>query len=100
VVQNSPGGGSVAADKKAFGEIGRFDESFVGWGGEDNEFWERALTRRAYSFGYLPFIHLWHESQSEKPSAQAGGGAARFNELARIPAEERIRRLVYSPPRP
>jgi hypothetical protein len=93
VVQNSPGGGSVAVDRKAYDEIGRFDESFVGWGGEDNEFWERAMTRRVYAFGYLPFIHLWHPSQMEKASAQAGGGAARFRELAAIPPEERIARL-------
>lgn len=93
VVQNLTGGGSVAADRKAYDEIGRFDESFVGWGGEDNEFWERALTRRVYSFAYLPLVHLWHEAQREKPEAQTKGGVARYAELSRIPPVERIARL-------
>ena len=86
-------GGSIAADRDAYFAIGGFDESFAGWGGEDNELWERAATRRTFTFGYLPFVHLWHAPQPEKPAAQAGGGAQRFAELTRIPAEERIRAL-------
>lgn len=86
-------GGSIAADRDAYFAIGGFDESFVGWGGEDNEFHERAATRRTFAFGYLPFIHLWHAPQAEKPGAQAAGGAARYAELSRIPPETRIRAL-------
>lgn len=86
-------GGSVAAARDAYFDIGGFDESFVGWGGEDNEFRERAETRGVFAFGYLPFIHLWHAPQPEKPAAQTAGGAQRYAELARIPAEERIRAL-------
>jgi hypothetical protein len=94
VVQNLLAGGSVAADRKAYFEIGCFDESFIGWGGEDNEFWDRATTRRVYSFAYLPFVHLWHQAQSGKVSAEAVGGRARYLELAGTPKEERIARLL------
>jgi len=85
-------GGSIAADRDAYFAIGGFDESFVGWGGEDNELWERAATRRTFTFGYLPFVHLWHAPQAEKPAAQTAG-VQRFAELSRIPVEERIRAL-------
>jgi N-terminal domain of galactosyltransferase len=87
-------GGSIAADRDAYFAIGGFDESFVGWGGEDNELWERAATRRTFTFGYLPFVHLWHAPQPEKPAAQTAGGAQRFAELSRVAVEERIRVLA------
>jgi len=66
VMQNSEAGGSVAMAADAFFAIGGYDESFVGWGGEDNEFWERAQTRRVWPYGYLPMVHLWHPPQPEK----------------------------------
>lgn len=66
VVQNLEAGGSVAVGCDAFFSLGGFDEFFVGWGGEDNEFWERALTRKAWSYGYLPIVHLWHAAQPRK----------------------------------
>lgn len=93
VVQNLLAGGSVAADRRAYAEIGGFDESFVGWGGEDNEFWDRASTRRVYAFGYLPLVHLWHAPQPEKAANEADAGRARREALARIPREERIAML-------
>lgn len=93
VTQNLLAGASVAADRDAYFAIGGFDEEFVGWGGEDNEFWERAATRRAFAFAYLPFVHLWHAPQAEKKTVQTSG-APRFTELSRIPPEERIRTLT------
>jgi hypothetical protein len=93
VMQNSIAGGSIAADRSAYLEIGGFDEGFTGWGGEDNEFLERASTRRLWAYGYLPFIHLWHASQTEKTVGSAGGGFQRMEQLARVPPEERIARL-------
>jgi GT2 family glycosyltransferase len=66
VVQNLEAGGSFGMARDAFFDIGGFDESFVGWGGEDNEFWERAQTRSVWPFGYVPLVHLWHEPQPEK----------------------------------
>lgn len=91
-------GGSTAATREAFEDIGGFDESFVGWGGEDNEFRERAESRgRVYGFGYLPFIHLWHAPQQGKIARAEAPAVQRFSELTSIPPAERIRRLKARP---
>jgi hypothetical protein len=100
IVQNLQGG-SVVASRQAFFEIGGFDESFVGWGGEDNEFRERAETSgRVNGFGYLPFIHLWHPAQSGKLAGPEAPAVKRYHELTSIPPAERIRRLRSRPFRP
>ena len=93
VMQNAEGGGSVAITRDAFDRIGGMDESFVGWGGEDNEFWERAQTCRVWPYGYLPLVHLWHPAQPEKQHSSSDGGATRYKYLETIPVEERIRKL-------
>lgn len=93
VVQNLKGG-SVAATKEAYLAIGGFDESFVGWGGEDLEFWERARAHgRVYEFGYLPIVHIWHRAQPGKVVGNAAPAMQRYEELHAIAPEERIRRL-------
>lgn len=92
VIQNLHGG-SVAITRDGYAAIGGLDEDFVGWGGEDNDFWERAETLRATRFGYLPIVHLWHAPQSEKLQANDAPAVKRYFELARVPAEERIARL-------
>ena len=93
VIQNLQGA-SIVASKQAYFEIGGFDESFVGWGGEDNEFWERAqLHGRVWSWGYLPFLHLFHGPQKEKLRGSEAAGIRRWREVAALPVEERIRRL-------
>jgi hypothetical protein len=92
IVQNLQGG-SVAAEREAFFAIGGFDESFVGWGGEDNEFWERAAsTGRVYDFGYLPIVHLWHAPQPGKVG-QTAPAIRRYQELTKISPQERIAAL-------
>lgn len=93
VIQNLRGG-SVAITAEAYRAIGGMDESFVGWGGEDVEFWERAETRPVTAFGYLPIVHLWHAAQPEKLQGHAAPAVGRYFELAAIPAEERIAKLV------
>jgi N-terminal domain of galactosyltransferase len=93
VIQNLVGG-SIAADARAFREIGGFDEEFVGWGGEDNDFWDRAeTTGKVYRFGELPMIHMFHAPQRGKLMGEAAPAVKRYRELESIPAEERIRRL-------
>jgi GT2 family glycosyltransferase len=93
VVQNLHGA-SIAVRRQAFFDIGGFDESFVGWGGEDNEFWERAqTTKRVYPFGYLPFAHLWHSPQKGKLTGSDAPAVQRYFELRDVSPEERIRRL-------
>jgi N-terminal domain of galactosyltransferase len=93
VVQNLEAGGSVAITREAYFAIGGFDESFVGWGGEDNEFWERASTRRVWPYAYLPIVHLWHAPQtgkvtSDRPTARL------YEELSRVPVNDRIADLA------
>jgi hypothetical protein len=92
VVQNTQGGGSVAITARGYDKIGGMDESFVGWGGEDNEFWDRAQTLRVWPYGYLPMIHLWHPAQAGKDSTD-NAMVRRFKELAQIAAADRIGRL-------
>ncbi len=92
VIQNLRGG-SMALTKEAYAAIGGFDEGFAGWGGEDLELWERAETRRATRFGYLPIVHLWHAPQPEKLQMNDAPAIKRYVELASVPAEERIARL-------
>jgi hypothetical protein len=95
IIQNSEAGGSVALDRDAYFALGGMDEAFVGWGGEDNEFWERGLTRRVWPFGYLPLIHLWHPPQPGKRAVD-GRGATTAELSARrasIPVSNRIEEL-------
>jgi N-terminal domain of galactosyltransferase len=93
VVQNLHGA-SIAVSRDAYFDIGGFDESFVGWGGEDNEFWDRAeTTGRVYGFGYLPFIHLWHAPQPAKQLGNDAPAVRRWHELKNVPAAERIAKL-------
>jgi hypothetical protein len=97
VTQNLLGGGSVAADRDAYFAIGGFDEAFVGWGGEDNDFWDRAQTRRVFAYATMPLVHLWHAPQPEKVAARPIGGRQRLVEINDIPIEERIARLRERP---
>jgi hypothetical protein len=62
-------GGTIALRRDAFARIGGFDEGFVGWGGEDDEFFDRCALVGHQRSGYLPFLHLWHPPQAESRSA-------------------------------
>lgn len=93
IMQNAEAGGSMAADKGTFWKIGGFDERFVGWGGEDNEFWDRAQMQTVYPFGFLPMIHLWHIPQPGKQMGNDSENKALFDKIIETPAFERIRRL-------
>jgi hypothetical protein len=92
ISQNCEGGASIAITRDAYASIGGMDESFIGWGGEDNEFWARALTLRAWEYAYLPLIHLWHPTQPGKqhrdnPTLQ------HYWSVSAIPAPDRIATL-------
>ncbi len=101
VLQNAKGGGSLAIAKSAYEAIGGFDERFCGWGGEDNEFWQRAQVLKIYPFADLPLIHLWHAPQQDKRKGQRGGGQyteALLDELSQIPIYNRIKSLTTAKP--
>lgn len=95
IIQNLEAGGSLAVDRDAYLALGGMDEAFVGWGGEDNEFWERALTRRAWPFGCLPIVHLWHQPQPGKGAVNGRGAATAelSDRRASIPVHNRIGEL-------
>ena len=86
-------GGTVAILKDAFWRIGGFDNSFVDWGGEDNEFYDRCQTLNVFKYGYLPFIHLWHEPQQAKENSKRTRNLTVLNEKLKIPAFTRIKIL-------
>ncbi|MEY4353093.1 MAG: hypothetical protein RLZZ609_1334 [Cyanobacteriota bacterium] len=70
IVQNLEAGGSMAITKEGYWRIGGMDERFIGWGGEDNEFWNRCSVLNRWIWGYAPVIHLWHPSQPLKEARQ------------------------------
>jgi hypothetical protein len=92
IVQNLEAGGSVAITRDAYDRIGGFDESFVGWGGEDNEFWERAQTLKLWPYGFLPLVHLWHPPQPGRYQPD-NPTLVQQRQLSAIPVAERIARL-------
>lgn len=95
VLQNAEAGGSVAITRDAFIQLGGMDESFIGWGGEDLEFWDRCLTRKTWRFGSMPMVHLWHPDQPGKRAINGlGADTASLTEERRgIPAEKRVQEL-------
>lgn len=92
IMQNAQGGGSIAITREAFDRIGGMDEGFIGWGGEDNEFWERAQTLRVWPYGFLSLIHLWHPAQPGKQRTDSVT-LQRHRQLSSVPVEQRIERL-------
>ncbi len=86
-------GGTIAATRDALEEIGGFDESLIGWGGEDNELWERAAELRRVASGYLPFVHLWHAPQPGRLAGAEAPALRRYALLSEIPVARRIAAL-------
>jgi predicted O-methyltransferase YrrM len=86
-------GRTIAIDRDSFFNIGGFDEAFVGWGGEDNEFFERFETLDSYPYMYLPFVHLDHAPQAGKLDPDGRQTAALFARRSSIPVCERISEL-------
>ena len=95
IVQNLEAGGSMAISTRGFEAIGGMDEGFVGWGGEDNEFWDRCLTLPTWIWGYEPIVHLWHRSQPLKDDSD-NPNILRCREIMQRPARDRIAALNLS----
>jgi hypothetical protein len=86
-------GGTLAIRKDAYFAIGGFDERFVDWGGEDNEFFDRCRVLRQCRHGFVPFAHLWHPPQANKNGAGRDAAVAMMNERLAIPPARRIEEL-------
>ncbi|MEI6030926.1 MAG: galactosyltransferase-related protein [Synechococcaceae cyanobacterium ELA739] len=93
IVQNLEAGGSMAITRVAYNELGGMDESFVGWGGEDNEFWDRCLTLPTWIWGYEPIVHLWHSSQPAK-SQFKNPNLDLLSDKLKLPVAVRIASLI------
>jgi hypothetical protein len=92
VVQNLMGG-SIVARRDAYDAIGGFDESFIGWGGEDNDFFDRAaFLGGVYRFAYMPILHLQHPPQPGKLSLSTAA-IERYREMENVEPGQRIARL-------
>lgn len=92
VLQNFKGG-TIATTRSTYFEIGGFDEAFVGWGGEDDEFYNRCGARRHCRFGYLPFVHLWHPPQRDRIKPDNLNISQVLPRRLNIPAEQRMAEL-------
>jgi hypothetical protein len=89
VVQNNPT--PIALTRDAYLKIGGHDESFYAWGGEDNDFLDRARTLKIVEGTFLPLFHLWHpEAPNRSGDRNAGLLAAR----RALPIGERIQELT------
>ncbi len=91
VVQNAEAGGSLAIKREVFEAIGGYDESFVGWGGEDIECWDRCATRRVWRYACLPMLHLWHPPQPGKRAVRGLGEATANLTEARMAIDPQAR---------
>jgi hypothetical protein len=88
-------GGTLAIRRDAYFRIGGFDESFSDWSGEDREFYDRCQVLNSWCYGYVPFLHLWHQPQVHSRKAELREASRHFTEskLA-TPRDVRIRNLV------
>jgi GT2 family glycosyltransferase len=101
VLQNLTGGGSLAVDSSWYFEVGGHDEEFVGWGGEDVEFWDRATSEGGVDgYAMLPIVHLWHKPQPDKSEKKDSNAMRRLERLSQVPAARRIEQLKAKQRRP
>ena len=92
VVQNNPT--PVAVRRESYLRIGGHDETFFGWGGEDNEFMDRLRTLNLSEGSFLPLVHLWHP---EAPNRSGDRNAAHLAAKLSTEAKKRIEIMQNSP---
>jgi hypothetical protein len=90
VVANNPT--PIITRAASYWSVGGHDESFFGWGGEDEEFLSRLRTRRFSEGGLMPVIHVWHPAAPKK--ANGDRNRATYEAIVRTPAPDRIARLA------
>jgi hypothetical protein len=91
IVQNCEGH-TLAVRRDTYFAVGGHDEAFLGWGGEDNEMFDRLRTRPLHECSYLPFLHLYHAPQPGK--AAVNPNTSYFENRMRTPATQRSAELV------
>lgn len=89
VVQNNPT--PIALTRDAYFKIGGHDEAFYAWGGEDNDFLDRARTLKIVEGTFLPVFHLWHP---EAPNRSGDRNAGLLERRRAMSTGERIRELA------
>lgn len=88
-------GGTIAIRREAFFAIGGFDEGFVDWGGEDDEFFDRCeQSLRHCRFGFLPFVHLWHQTQADRRMSSNINISRIMPWRMELPASQRVQELT------
>ena len=87
-------GGTIAVERGAFAAIGGFDEGFVDWGGEDDEFYDRCGEIGHCRSGFLPFVHLWHQPQALRWASANATIRETLPRLLARPRAERVMELV------
>ena len=95
LVRQNCEGHTLVVNRHAYFEMGGHDETFIGWGGEDNEIYDRSRSVPSYPYADLPFVHLDHAPQP-RPS-DGGGFMKHLHERLEVPAKDRIRELAARP---
>lgn len=88
-------GHTLAVEQRAYFDMGGHDESFIGWGGEDNEMFDRCRAIGCDPFGYLPFVHLYHPPQARPANPEIF--QAKLRQRLSTPPQVRIRELAARP---
>ncbi len=86
-------GGTLAVRRDRFFRLGGYDEGFVDWGGEDDELYDRCGTTNHHRYGFIPFVHLWHEPQPLKQAAFNPNVRRVLPDRLAIPAARRVTEL-------
>lgn len=92
IVANNPT--PIAVDRDVYLALGGHDESFYGWGAEDNEFLDRLRTTRLGEGAFAPVFHLWHPVAANRVGDR---NAAQLANIRRLTASQRIAELVQRP---
>ena len=89
-------GGSLACTKAAYSKVGGFNESFVGYGVEDCEFYERLSSSTKWHGDRTEnLIHLWHPRSAEWNSCHIKNTEI-YNGLKKLSLDQRIAALRRS----
>ena len=97
---NNWGGGSLIVRREKFLAIRGYDERFIGWGGEDNDFGDRVQqSLRTAELSGVICLHLWHD-RDRGQLLRSSDGARKLRTARAMTPVERIRDVVGPFPLP